>query len=249
MQPHGRARRVGGDHQSATSCATGLLREAYRAGAMSGNGRHRRCRTRDWGLPASWHEAGGAIPDAAQDSERIGVRQTHSDRRDSAERQVPHLPFPFAVQTAFCQQEQILDGHSESQIGANLEHSRHATSVSYSLVSMICQRGSVMGDEDTVFPSGEVKDSGIIGSGQADILNANNVEIGAAAQQAAQDIVVEVLISGEAQHACYDLLSRRARSRARTPSGPNRASFRRRAPARSCCRSRRYSSTSVALRR
>lgn len=59
------------------------------------------------------------------------------------------------------------------------------------------------------------------------VLNTNEIDARHSPSQPADDVVVEIFIRGESQHAVYPAL-RRDCNRSRTPSGSNRASFSRR---------------------
>ena len=87
-------------------------------------------------------------------------------------------------------------------------------------------RRHVVGKQKALLFGRSFKDYGVACTGKADILNADNIDVRPATEQTANDIVIEVLVSGQEQHsAYYSPTAWRARRRSRMPIGSNLASF------------------------
>ena len=80
----------------------------------------------------------------------------------------------------------------------------------------------------------------IICSRKADILGADDVQIGPSAQQPAKDVVIQVFVGSQAEHGHEDLSGlRRANNRSRRPCSGARRSFSWRTRSLARCRSPR----------
>ena len=86
-------------------------------------------------------------------------------------------------------------------------------------------RRHVVGKQKASLFGRSFKDYGVACTGKADILNADNIDVRPATEQTANDIVIEVLVSGQEQHsAYYSPTAWRARRRSRLRIRPKIAS-------------------------
>ena len=116
----------------------------------------------------------------------------------SAQRQVKHLSFPFAGFTTFGNQEQVCDGCGDGNVRPGFDQSGHRLAGFHPRVGVSGEGGNIMAHEHAPFPRGPSEYRRVVRAPQARVLNAHDIQGGMAPQQAAQDVVVEVLVEGEA---------------------------------------------------
>ena len=118
----------------------------------------------------------------------------------STEGKVAKLTLPLSLEAALGEQQEILDHQTDSQATTDLKHTRHGLACSNSVVCEARNCGHIVGQENPAFLRTPLQDSRVMDPGKCDVLNPHNVEVRLPPQQAADDIVVEVLVSGKTEH-------------------------------------------------
>lgn len=98
--------------------------------------------------------------------------------RAQLERQIVHLSLPLIFEAAFDDQEQVVDSLTDAQSGRDFEHARHPLSGNHARVRMFAQRRHVMAYEHATLLGSPLENRGVVGSRQADVLDAHEIDIG-----------------------------------------------------------------------
>src|SRR6266849_3512696 len=91
------------------------------------------------------------------------------------------LTFPFARDAAFGQQDNVVNSRADRNGAVDLEHARHSVALHYPPISMGCDRRHIVSQENSLLFGCPNEECFIIDTGQANILRANYVDIGASA--------------------------------------------------------------------
>ena len=82
----------------------------------------------------------------------------------------------------------------------DLENTRHWTTGGDTVICVLGQCGHVMRNDDPPLNRGPFENGRIVSAREADVLNADNIDVGVAAEQSSYDVAVEVLVCGKSQH-------------------------------------------------
>jgi hypothetical protein len=110
------------------------------------------------------------------------------------------LAFPLSLEATFGEQQEILDHQSDCQVAADFKHTQHGLACSNSLVRKARDGGHIVRQKNPALLCAPFQYSSVICPGKIDVLNSRNIQIRLAAQQPADDVVVEVLVSGKTKH-------------------------------------------------
>lgn len=110
------------------------------------------------------------------------------------------MTFPLTLKAAFGEEKYVFDGLGDWNLLADLEYSGDGQSGGRPLIHRLLHRRHVVREQNAPLPRGPFEHFRIAPAGQTSVLNAHDVQIGAAAQQAAEDAVVEVFVKRKAQH-------------------------------------------------
>ena len=147
-------------------------------------------------------------PDEGGQDDGAGIAGHAGTAMGSSQRQVADLPFPFPFGAQLRQQQDdVFDGGPD----------RHA------LVGVARHRAHVVREQDPALPRRLLEDRRVVGSREAHVLDADDVHLRLAAQDAAHDVAVEVLVGGQAQHA--PLPAAAGEQPLAHPGGSKRSSF------------------------
>ena len=75
----------------------------------------------------------------------------------SSEGQEAHLPLPFAIEAALCQEHQIVDSLSDRGNGRYLEDSWHRLTCRNSIECVLCQCRDIVRDDDPPLVGGPLQ--------------------------------------------------------------------------------------------
>jgi hypothetical protein len=84
---------------------------------------------------------------------------------------------------------------------AELKDARHRFARVNPLVGEGREGGDVVGEQDSLMLGGPLENAWVIGARETDILDANQIDAGLAEPDASNDVIVEVLIGEQADHA------------------------------------------------
>jgi hypothetical protein len=101
----------------------------------------------------------------------------------------------------FREQQEILNHQADGQPTADLKHTGHGFAFSDSVVREARHCTHVVRQENPTLLRAPIQHRGVIRPGQVRVLNPHNIKIRLPPEQPADDVVVEVLISGEPEHA------------------------------------------------
>lgn len=150
---------------------------------------------------------------------------TPSLQDTSTQWQVTHLPFPFAFQTAFSYQHDVLYSEANGNFATNFKNARHRLASLNALIGMTRQRRDIMGKQHSPFFGSPFQYRRVIRSRKTSVLDSHNIQHRSAAQDTTPDIIVESFVSGLAKHAYRLPLARRANKRSRMLDGSKWDSF------------------------
>src|SRR5437667_10228602 len=145
--------------------------------------------------------------------------------------------------TTFNDQQQIINGLANRKMLAYFEDAGHRQSHADPVFGELRQRRHIVRQEHSLFTRRPGEQVWILRAREADVLDADQVQRWASAEQSTNDGAVEVLIGDKPEHHADCL--RRASRRARMPFGLCRASTSFWSDARDSRRRSRYASTSV----
>src|SRR5438034_8859569 len=91
--------------------------------------------------------------------------------------QISHWTFPLALEAAFDDQEQVVDGAADGQRVQHLEHARHPLAGSDTLIRVLAQRGYVVGDEQAALLSSPFENGRIACSRESHVLDPDDVNV------------------------------------------------------------------------
>ena len=158
--------------------------------------------------------------------------------------EVAHLPLPFALKAALRKQQDFLYRDAHRNVVRKLEYPGHRKTLLDALIRETGDGTYVVRQQDAAFRCRPLEHTAIVCGGQPRILDSNDVEVAPSPQQGADDVVIEVLVRSEGEHGYGFPVLRRARRRARTPTGSKRCSLLVRTASDCAFLLRKYSSTS-----
>ena len=141
-------------------------------------------------------------------------------RGTALQRQVSDHACPLLGLAALGDEKKFFDRLGDSQISAQDNHSSHRLAEPDKLPGETDQRLHVVSQENTIMPGGPLQQRPIFGSRQSRILHAKHVHGRVPAQQASDDLALQILVGRKRNHAGCVF---RARIRRRIPDSGERS--------------------------
>ena len=111
-----------------------------------------------------------------------------------------HLVLAVLGREALKRQKEFFDGLALLHVIADEKDARHGFPGANAVVSEVGDSVAIMGEEDAPFPSRPGQDDRIGRCFEIDIVNADDLKFGQAAEKPAQYVVVEVLVTDQFDH-------------------------------------------------
>jgi hypothetical protein len=105
------------------------------------------------------------------------------------QRETAHLALPLALKTALHNQKQVVNRAGDAQAGRDFEDAGHVLSCSDTLVRVLAKRRDVVRHQDPSLSRGPLENLWIVGAGEPDVLDADEI-VGFATNQSSDDVVV-----------------------------------------------------------
>jgi hypothetical protein len=110
------------------------------------------------------------------------------------------LTFPFTFKAALSQNQKFFDDALNWHKPSHCENARHRLLCPNSVKRKSRHRPKVMREQYSTVPRCPFQNRRIISASQIHILNANNIRLGFASQEATEDGIAKVLIGQKRQH-------------------------------------------------
>jgi len=118
----------------------------------------------------------------------------------SSQRQKDYSIVPLAVVTAFGKQKDILDDRANQVPITYDEYAAHRFAPADATIGKVGHGSDIVSQESTVMFRSPRKHVWIICPIKPDILNPNDIDMGSARRQSAQNVVIEILVREESKH-------------------------------------------------
>ena len=115
------------------------------------------------------------------------------------------MTFPLVLETAFGQEKDILDRSPDGDRLTDLEHPGHGKVPSDALVRVLRHRRYIVSEKNAALVGGPFEHVLIVSSGQAGLLDRDDINFRVTPNYAAYDSVVEILVRGEAKQVARSL--------------------------------------------
>ena len=130
----------------------------------------------------------------------LALALTGGAKGPSTQREIADLPLPLARHATFGDQEQVFDGSRNRHRRPGLEQTRHGLASLDPRVGECGQRGNVLAYQHPALPGSPSQNGRVIRTAEAHVGNADYIKRWIPTDQAANDVVIEILVEGESDH-------------------------------------------------